>query len=450
MASGLPGHTLGQSFLNEAKEVGDSMAAVTPGALETTDRRVAARVERVFRKYAGHPLPYFHIPLAVVTTGVVAFGLSTARDRLVVVALTLLAAGWFQAWFIFKSRQDTPGRRLIFRLGTFVGCVLMAWLVSYSIFYCIVIVPLFVRLFLELPLVWSYPAGLLMLIPLDLEFREVSQLGSSRTVFATIAIIRAIILMAVGILVKTLLSQVDEKQRLLDEQQRLLDQLSQTERKTGMLEERQRLAREIHDTLAQGFAAILAHLETAELGRDNGGDRESEVQHIASARRVARDSLEEARRMMAALRPEILETADLPAAMARIADGWSSRTGLPCTASVTGTPGPLHRDIEVALLRTAQEALANAWKHARPSRVSITLSYMGDLVVLDVQDDGVGGAGTGGFGFGLRSMRERMEQIGGTFTVESTPGEGTTISASAPNVVRTVEIPFYRQGLLQT
>jgi len=418
--------------------------------LEAVDRRAAGRVERVFRKYAGNPLPFFHIPLALVTAGVVAFGLSSARDRVLVTALALLAAGWFLVWFRLKNQQDTPRRRLMFRLSTFVGCALMACLVTYSIFYCIVIVPLFVRLFLELPLAWRYPAGLLILIPLDLEFREVSQLGPSSGVFATIAIIRAIILLAVGMLIKTLLSQVDEKQRLLDEKQRLLDQLTQTERKTGMLEERQRLAREIHDTLAQGFAAILAHLETAELGRDNGADRESEAQHIASARRVARDSLEEARRMMAALRPEILETADLPAAMTRISDGWAERTGLSCTVSITGSATPLQRDIEVALLRTAQEALANAWKHARPSRVSITLSYMGDVVVLDVQDDGVGGAGTGGFGFGLRSMRERMEQIGGTLTVESTPGEGTTISASAPAVATTLEMPFYKRGVPQT
>jgi signal transduction histidine kinase len=415
---------------------------LTPSSqsMGAADRRVASRVERVFRKYAGTPIPFFHVPLLVVTLGVVAFGLSSIRDRIVVISLSVLAAVWFTMWFRLKGQQDTPRRLLLFRLSTFIGCVLMAMLVTYSIFYCLVIVPLFVRLFIELPLAWSYPAGLLMLIPLDMEFREVSQVGNPTAVFITVTVLRAIILMAVGVLVKTLLSQLEQKQRLVD-------QLKQTERKTGVLEERQRLAREIHDTLAQGFAAILAHLETAELGRENGGDAESERQHIASARRVARDSLEEARRMMASLRPEILETADLPGAMNRIAEAWAKRTGLPCTVSITGTPNPIHRDIEVALLRTAQEALANAWKHARPTRVSITLSYMGDLVVLDVQDDGVGGAGAGGLGFGLRSMHERMEQIGGTLTVESAPGEGTTISASAPNVVATSEMPFYKRQL---
>jgi signal transduction histidine kinase len=422
--------------------MGLTPTAHVPQTLGAVDRKVASRVERVFRKYAGNPYPFFHIPLAVVTIGVVVFGLSSARDRIVVIGLALLAAAWYLAWFDLRHRQDTARRRLLFRLGTFIGCVLMAGLVSYSIFYCIVIVPLFVRLFIELPLVWSYPAGLIMLIPLDLAFREISRLaGPGQGVFLTIAGIRAVILLAVGVLLKTLLTQLDDKQQLLD-------QLTQTERRSGMLEERQRLAREIHDTLAQGFAAILAHLETAELGRENGADRETERQHIASARRVARDSLEDARRMMAALRPEILETADLPAAMTRISDAWAERTGVPCTVSITGAAMPLQRDIEVALLRTAQEALANAWKHARPSRVSITLSYMGDLVVLDVQDDGVGGAGSGGFGFGLRSMRERMEQIGGSLTVESTPGEGTTISASAPSAASTADLPFFQRGLL--
>jgi signal transduction histidine kinase len=412
----------------------------TSHALGAADRRLASRVERVFRKYAGTPVPFFHGPLMVVTAGVVAFGLTSIRDRVAVISLALLAGAWFALWFKLKDRQDTARRRLVFRLSTFIGCALMAVLVTYSIFYCLVIVPLFVRLFIELPLPWSYPIGLLMLVPLDMEFREISQAGNPTAVFFTVTLIRAFILMAVGVMVKTLLSQLEQKQRLVD-------QLKQTERKTGVLEERQRLAREIHDTLAQGFAAILAHLETAELGRDNGGDPESERQHIASARRVARDSLEEARRMMASLRPEILETADLPGAMTRIAEAWGKRTGLPCTVNITGTPNPIHRDIEVALLRTAQEALANVWKHARPSRVSITLSYMGDLVVLDVQDDGVGGAGAGGLGFGLRSMHERMEQIGGALTVESSPGEGTTISASAPNVVATSELPFYKRQL---
>jgi signal transduction histidine kinase len=411
--------------------------------MDDLDRRLVVRVERAFARYGGNPFPFFYVPLAAVTVGVIGFGLSSDLDRVIVAGLAILGGAWFYLWMRLRDRQASPRGRLIFRLSAFLGCALMGVLVTYSFFYTIVIVPLFARYFVEMPLIWSYPAGLLMLVPLDLAFKDLARTAAPGGGSAlTLLLVRAVVMLVIGIMFTTLRTQRDEKQRLLE-------RLTQTERKTGMLEERQRLAREIHDTLAQGFAAILAHLETAELGREQGADRDSELQHLASARRVARDSLEEARRMMAALRPEILETADLPAAMNRIAESWARRTGVACTVSITGTPNPLHRDIEVALLRTAQESLANAWKHARPSRVTITLSYMGDIVVLDVQDDGVGGAGASGFGFGLRSMQERMEQIGGTLTVESTPGEGTTISASAPNVATTAEMPFYRRKLPQ-
>lgn len=411
--------------------------------MDDLDRRLVGRVERAFARYGGNPFPFFYLPLAAVTVGVIGFDLSSNLDRVMVAGLAVLAGAWFHLWMRLRNRQASPRGRLVFRLSAFLGCALMGVLVTYSFFYTIVIVPLFARYFVEMPLIWSYPAGLLMLVPLDLAFKDLARTAAPGGGSAMmLLLVRAVVMLVIGIMFTTLRTQRDEKQRLLE-------RLTATERKTGMLEERQRLAREIHDTLAQGFAAILAHLETAELGRENGADRDSELQHLASARRVARDSLEEARRMMAALRPEILEIADLPAAMNRIAESWARRTAVPCTVSVTGTPNPLHRDIEVALLRTAQESLANAWKHARPSRVTITLSYMGDIVVLDVQDDGVGGAGAGGFGFGLRSMQERMEQIGGTLTVESTPGEGTTISASAPNVATTAEMPFYRRRLPQ-
>jgi signal transduction histidine kinase len=415
-------------------------SAPPPPALAASDRRIAARVERILGRYAENPMPFFYGPLTVVTLGVLGFGLSSIRERAEVAGIALLTAVWFALWLRCRRRQDTPTGRRVFRLMAFVGAPLMGVLVLHNFFFTLVIVPLFARYFVEMPLAWSYPAGLLMLVPIDLAFRDVARSADpAGGMSLMMLIVRAVVMLLIGIMFMTLRTQRDEKQRLLGE-------LTESQRKAGMLEERQRLAREIHDTLAQGFAAILAHLETADLGRGNGDAGESKAQHVASARRVARESLEEARRMMAALRPELLEAADLPAAMSRIAEAWSERTGLPCVLSVTGSPTALHRDIEVALLRTAQEALANVWKHARSTRVSLTLSYMGDVVVLDVQDDGVGGAGSGGLGFGLRSMRERMEQIGGTFTVESAPGEGTTISASAPGVSTTAEMRIPSMG----
>ena len=91
-------------------------------------------------------------------------------------------------------------------------------------------------------------------------------------------------------------------------------------------------------------------------------------------------------------------------------------------------------EIEVALLRTAQEALANVAKHAHASRVVMTLSYMEDLVGLDVRDDGVGFAAPRNGGFGLTAMRQRVQGLAGTFEIESEPGGGTAISASIPAI----------------
>ncbi|HHY88527.1 MAG TPA: sensor histidine kinase, partial [Chloroflexi bacterium] len=131
-----------------------------------------------------------------------------------------------------------------------------------------------------------------------------------------------------------------------------------------------------------------------------------------------------------------LDQRSFPDAIERTAARWQEATGIPLTATITGDPVPLHPDIEVTLLRAAQEALANVHKHARATAVQLTLSYIDNLVVLDVQDNGVAFAGAADSplsgGFGLQAMRERAEQCGGTMTVESEPGEGTTVVVSIP------------------
>ena len=93
---------------------------------------------------------------------------------------------------------------------------------------------------------------------------------------------------------------------------------------------------------------------------------------------------------MQALRPEPLEAARLPDALADVAARWSEVSGVPAAVTTTGTARQLHPEVEIALLRTGQEALANVGKHAAASRVGVTLSYMEDVVTLDVRDDGIG------------------------------------------------------------
>ncbi|MET7748216.1 sensor histidine kinase [Micromonospora sp. NPDC005367] len=207
-------------------------------------------------------------------------------------------------------------------------------------------------------------------------------------------------------------------------------------REAGVLEERQRMAREIHDTLAQGLTGIITQLEAAEQSRDRS---DAWRRHVDNALALARESLTEARRSVRAVRPRQLETARLPDALAELGGRWSSLHGVRAEIATTGTPRSLHPEIEVTLLRAAQEALANVARHASATRVGLTLSYMTDVVTLDVRDDGIGfdpdirpAPRQADCGYGLTAMRQRVTGVGGELTVESEPGGGTAVSASVP------------------
>lgn len=230
------------------------------------------------------------------------------------------------------------------------------------------------------------------------------------------------------------LSEVNAKlAAAMAENAELHAQLLARAREAGKLDERQRLAGEIHDTIAQGLTGIVAQLQAAGQAGDRPADRD---RHLANAAELARQSLTEARRSVQALRPEQLESARLPEALADVAASWSEVNGVPATVTTTGTARQLHPEVEVALLRTGQEALANVAKHAAASRVGVTLSYMEDVVTLDVRDDGVGfaPAAVNGDGFGLAGMRQRAQRVAGSLAVESAPGEGTAVSATVPAI----------------
>jgi signal transduction histidine kinase len=204
-------------------------------------------------------------------------------------------------------------------------------------------------------------------------------------------------------------------------------QLLTQAREAGVLDERARMAREIHDTLAQGFTGIVAQIEAARQNPDQW------LRFADQAQALARENLSEARRSVRALRPEHLEDAHLPEAITGMSERWSATSGVAVGVETTGDPRPMLADVEVALFRVAQEALTNVAKHAKASRVGLTLSYMDDVVLLDVRDDGVGfEPGVAGGGFGLTSMRQRLLRVAGSLEIESSPGEGTAVNASVP------------------
>jgi signal transduction histidine kinase len=211
-------------------------------------------------------------------------------------------------------------------------------------------------------------------------------------------------------------------------------------RQAGVLRERQRMAHEIHDTLAQGFTSIVTNLEATE--RVMSSDSVRARHHLDHARRTARESLTEARRLVWALRPEPLEGSSLPEALRGLAEQWSKESGIASGVATTGTSSPLPPEVEVTLFRVAQEALTNVRKHAGgASRAALTLSYMGDTIALDVRDDGMGfdpeqdarrRKERDEGGFGLKGMRERVEGAGGTLSIESAPGDGTALTFELP------------------
>ncbi|WP_305786806.1 sensor histidine kinase [Symbioplanes lichenis] len=221
----------------------------------------------------------------------------------------------------------------------------------------------------------------------------------------------------------------------LEENAGLHAQLLVQAREAGVQDERQRLAGEIHDVLAQGLTGIVTQLEAADQAADRPTDRR---RHLDTARRLARDSLTEARRSVHALRPRPLDAATLPDALAEITAAWTAQQRVPVELITTGPPRPLRPEIEATLLRTAQEALANVARHAAAGRVALTLSYMEDLVTLDVRDDGAGfdpaapRERTAAGGYGLTAMRDRLHRIAGSLEIESEPGSGTALSACVP------------------
>jgi signal transduction histidine kinase len=227
-------------------------------------------------------------------------------------------------------------------------------------------------------------------------------------------------------------------QEALEDNAGLHAQLLVQAREAGVLDERQRMAREIHDTLAQGLAGILTQLQAAEQTLDKP---DTAGRHVTNAMNLARESLTEARRSVHAVQPQVLAEARLPDAISDVTRRWSEVNDIDAVLTTTGDPRPMHTDVEVTLLRAAQEALTNVAKHAKASRVGLTLSYMEDIVTLDVRDDGVGfepnikrANGSTNGGFGLAGMRQRVQRLAGRLDIESEPGGGTAISASVPAI----------------
>lgn len=197
----------------------------------------------------------------------------------------------------------------------------------------------------------------------------------------------------------------------------------------AVLQERGRIAREIHDTLAQGYVAVAVQLEvTARLLETS---KEAALRQLEETRSLVRGSLAEARSSIWNLRSQN-EAETLPSLLAAMTESRSTEDGPHLKLEVKGTYRPVARSVEKEILRVAQEAVANALRHGHARHIQVRLRYDFSTLQLLVSDDGVGFQDpsrdlSGSGHFGLQGMRERAAAIGATLQVESRPGKGTIV-----------------------
>ncbi|MDT2009566.1 sensor histidine kinase [Rhodococcus opacus] len=243
-----------------------------------------------------------------------------------------------------------------------------------------------------------------------------------------------------GALIVMAYSQIERDSRervsLLRQVADTRSRLAETEREAGVLAERERLAREIHDTVTQGLTSSLLRLEAAEQTWAQG-DPSAEArarEDVRMATGTLRENLAETRSLVHHLAAPNLESQPIDSALLAAARTHHPRAEL----RIVGTPIAIPAEVAHALLRITQSAVANVALHAEAETVGVTLTYLPGAVALDVFDDGRGfdpapaGSPSARGGYGLRAMRRRVEQLGGTFTVESAPGEGTVVAAQIP------------------
>lgn len=315
---------------------------------------------------------------------------------------------------------------------------LLLWLAAITLLWAVLVLPRPEAAYLVFPLFFLYlhllrpVAGVLaVLVTTAVAILALGLAGTWSIGGVVGPLIGAAVALLIGLGYRAFAIESAERDRLLGELVDTRDQLAATEHEAGVLAERARLAREIHDTVAQGLSSTQMLLHAAERADPDGAG----VEHVRLARETAASSLADTRRFIRELTPPQLDDQGLGGALRRLAAEDWSRRGLDVTVRVAdGLDLPMHQ--QTALLRIAQGAVANVLQHAQAGRAGIDLRADGSALHLEISDDGRGfeTAATAVTGaarsdsFGLRAIRERVAQLGGTMDVRSAPGEGTVLT----------------------
>ncbi len=251
--------------------------------------------------------------------------------------------------------------------------------------------------------------------------------------FFTETLVSTVLVVGVGVLIglwaHSVVGQSAERARLITELEETQARLSEAHQRQGAADERERLAREIHDTLAQGFASIIVLAEAARAGL--GTEPARSAQQLRSIESTARENLAEARELVGSAQGAGQAAAGSVArTLRRTLDRFAEDTGLTVDADLEDLQ--CDQQTRIALLRCTQESLANVRKHARASTVGVVLARQPYGVELEITDDGTGFVVEGSSGFGLDGMRKRLAELGGRLTVTSSVGDGTRVLALVP------------------
>lgn len=321
---------------------------------------------------------------------------NTLADRLTAAGLLSLNGAWFLLYGKkLVSRGDDDWHGLIYAAGSLATFAPAVWFSGNATFALFGLVP---QIYMVLPVAWAFwPMALFVFTPQILTWAA----GAVPALPWPAALLIIAFSQAFGWAISRMSEQSRQRAELLNRIEALTIEA-----------ERARWAGEIHDTLAQGFTSIITLLQGAQ-------------PNVELALRTARENLREARALVASNSPSPLDGSSLEDALRRLVNGVEFESSF----RVIGDPVGLQTSAEVVLLRTVQEALTNVARHSGASRVDVVMRFDEDGVSLEVRDDGRG-FGDAPEGFGLRGMRARLEQVGGTLSLSS--DEGASVLVEVP------------------
>lgn len=354
-------------------------------------------------------------------------------------ALSLIFAGWYFGGLILAGRTRDP----VLAIWWLTGLALI-WVgtVAVSAEFVWLAFPLWLLAGFILHLRWAIPFSVIILVVVI----AAPLLHTGSTTYANVIgpLVGGVFAFGIARGYLELVRDGRERKRLIaslvtaqEETAQLQDELARTQRESGAGIERVRVSRDIHDTVAQALSSIGILARSAQTtSPDQVGVTLGQIDQLA------RDGLVDARRIVNAMTPAELEGSALGDALRRMLSRLQNETGIRTDLHIDDGLPAVSMGAEVALLRTAQSALANIRAHAGATRVVVTIADAGDSIRLDIVDDGAGFDVTGwdarssgrsdGSGYGLRAMRSRLRELGGDLDVESAPGDGVALSASLP------------------